>query len=75
MAEMSRPRWQVSSQQETTVPGAAGQITRGVRVTYTMANGTTGSVFITHNEYSPDIVRERVENAVRAHEAVSQLRG
>jgi hypothetical protein len=69
------PRWQVSSVQETTQPGAAGQITRGVRVSYTMANGTTGSVFVPANEYKPDIVKDRVEQAVRSHEAVQQLRG
>lgn len=75
MNQNTTPRWQVSSVQETTQPGTSGQILRGVRVTYTMANGTSGSVFIAATEYRPDVVKERVEQAVRAHEAVSQLRG
>lgn len=75
MNQNNPPRWQVSSVAETTQPGAAGQIVRGVRVTYTMANGTTGSVFINATDYKPDIVKDRVEQAVRAHEAIAQLRG
>lgn len=72
---MTRARWTVSGQQETTQPGASGVIVRGVRVSYTMANGTSGSVFVAANEYTPDVVKARIEEAVRSHEAVSQLHG
>lgn len=75
MNQNNPPRWQVSSVAETTQPGAVGQIIRGVRVTYTMANGTSGSIFVPTNEYKPDVVRDRLEQAVRAHEAIAQLRG
>lgn len=59
-APVSATGWHVTSQQEVTDLGPGGQFTRGYRITFALATGTPGSVFIPRTAYTEDNVRSAI---------------
>lgn len=52
--------WKVVSQQETVQASPQGGVTRGVTVTFTLANGTSGTVFVPDAMFNPNNVRAAI---------------
>lgn len=67
--------WTVGSQTETYEPGPNGQITRGVRVYFTLPSGVGGSVFIPEAQYNPVNVRAAIAAKASMIADVSNLTG
>lgn len=67
------PAWTVISQAETmgiTPTGAAGS---GIKVTFRLADGTTGSVFVPDAQYTAENVRAAILARVAVLQAVKGL--
>lgn len=75
MADSAKPTWSVVSQREDFGPNAAGNYVQGVVVSFRTASGSTGSVFVPAAEYTVDRVREVVDSAAKAMQAVDSLQG
>lgn len=75
MNQQTAPQWTVVSQQETARPMAGGQVSRGVMVTFRLATGEQGSVFVDDAHYNADAVRALILERVQQINAVRQLRG
>lgn len=76
MASDSAPTWQVVAQREDIQANPNGQgFTSGVVITFKVASGATGSVFIPDADYSVERAREAIGAKATAMEAVGQLQG
>ena len=71
----SQPSWRVTGQQETTAIGPNGDFTRGVDVTFQLASGTMGSVFVAESQLTPDRVRELVAEKAERLATIDNLAG
>lgn len=72
----TQPAWTITSQIPTVDLDAAGKAVRGVRVGYVItATGVSDTVFLPLARYNPDTVKAAVAEAVKNHNAVSQLQG
>lgn len=67
--------WRIVSQQETTRPDNSGRFVSGVLVMFQTSNGLTGSVFVPDQQYTPDVVRQLVQQRVDLMTAVHTLEG
>lgn len=75
MAPDTAPAWTVTQQAETTDLGPDGNYQPGIRVTFRLANGTVGSVFVPHAGYSVENVRRLIADKAESLAAVADLRG
>lgn len=75
MPDKDAPTWTVISQTEDFGANTSGQYVPGVRVSFRVASGAVGSVFIPTAEYSVDRAREVIGATAMAMEAVSKLSG
>jgi hypothetical protein len=67
--------WQVISQQEVTGQDGNGDYVQGVRVTFQLSTGTTGSVFIPDRLYNEQVVADRITMAAIRMANVDNLSG
>jgi hypothetical protein len=67
--------WRVTAQQETMLPGASGQFTKGVQVMFTTAKGNTASVFCPDAQYSTEVIRGLIAAKAAVLDATSDLAG
>jgi hypothetical protein len=72
---MASVTWTIVGQQATTGQDAAGDYQKGVDVTFQLATGTTGTVFIPQIKYTPENVAVAVTKAARHLNAVDNLTG
>ena len=75
MAPETSAAWTVTQQAEATDLGPTGNYEPGVRVTFRLANGTVGSVFVPHTGYSVERVRQLIAERAATLAAVAELRG
>jgi hypothetical protein len=74
-SDTQTPAWRVTSQQESTQPGANGTYTKGVIVSFALVTGEQGSVFVPQTQYNPDNVRAMIAAKAATLAAVSALEG
>jgi len=67
------PAWSVISQAETMGIGPTGTAGSGVKVTFRLSDGTTGSVFVPDAQYTPEQVKAAITARVGAFQAVKGL--
>lgn len=67
--------WRVVSQQETTEPNQAGQLSRGYRIYFVLPSGTQGSVFVPATKYNPANVQAAIAHQAGLVADVDQLSG
>lgn len=67
--------WTVTTQQEASRPDATGRYVEGVVIGFTTTNGLIGTVFIPHNQYNPDNVKDVIMKKVEAMQAIQGLKG
>lgn len=70
---MPQTQWKVTSQQETTQAYPGQGIQKGVTVTFTLADGTTGSVFVPDSQYNVTNVQAAIAARAGQLEAVGKL--
>lgn len=70
---MPQTQWKVTAQQETTQAYPGQGIQKGVTVTFQLADGTTGSVFVPDAQYNADNVRAAIATRAYQLEQVGQL--
>ncbi len=73
MAQTGAPTWEVTSQQERTMPGPDGRLVSGVVVAFRTAVGNNGTVFIPDATYSPNEAARKVGERAAVMDAVSGL--
>lgn len=69
------PAWTVTGQQETADIGPDGIYVPGVRVSFRMASGQSGQVFVPNAAYTPDNVRQAIQDRADTLAAVAALQG
>lgn len=69
------PAWEIIGQREDFRPGPTGAFVPGIVVTFRTATGATGSVFVSHAEYSVERVRQAVATRAAAMDDVAALHG
>jgi len=67
------PAWTVISQSETMGIGPSGAAGSGVKVTFRLADGTTGSVFVPDAQFNAENVRAAITARVAVIESVKGL--
>jgi hypothetical protein len=67
--------WTVTAVQETTDLTDSGQAAKGNRVTFQLADGTFGSVFLPGASFTPDAVKAAIAVKAATLEAVKGLTG
>jgi hypothetical protein len=67
------PAWTVISQSETMGIGPNGGAGSGVKVTFRLADGTTGSVFVPDAQYTAENVKAAISARVDVLTAVKGL--
>ena len=67
--------WKVISQQEQTVQGQDGRFGPGVRVTFQVDGGATGTVDVPHAQYNAEMVRMLIEAKVAHMGNIAGLSG
>ena len=67
------PSWKVTGQHETTDVGPAGLFVQGYRVTFVLADGTVGSVFVPKDRYTVANVMAAIAPHAAELEAVAAL--
>lgn len=72
---MTPPAWTVTGQLETADIGPQGTYVPGVKVTFRLASGQTGSVFVAQADYAVDAVARAIADKVATMTAVAQLQG
>ncbi len=75
MDDSARPAWEVTGQAETVEQGPSGTFVPGVRVTFRVASGAMGSVFIPQADYTVETARTRIDAAAATVAGVQALRG
>ena len=70
---MSDPQWKVTAQQTATGQDSNGSFVRGRNITYQLADGTSGSVFVPNSNYTPDAVKAAIAADAEKVQAVAQL--
>lgn len=65
--------WKVTGQQETTQRGPTGQLVQGIKVMFTLGDGTNGSVFVPEQSYSVATVHTMIADRAAQLAAVSNL--
>lgn len=71
----SSPRWTVTGQREDMQVGPAGTFVPGVVVSFRTTSGATGSVFVPHESYTVDKVRQLIDARAEVMEGVAGLEG
>lgn len=69
------PAWSVINQVQTTRPDASGSFVRGITVTFRLANGNVGSVFVSEDDYSAENVQALINDRAEVMQAVADLKG
>lgn len=67
--------WRVTGSIEGLGPSPQGGYVRGVTATWRASNGTSGEVFLTAANFTPENVTAAVSEAVKAHAAALGLSG
>lgn len=67
------PSWKIVKQPEATGQDASGNFVRGRNVTYQLADGTTGTVFIPAANLTPDFVKAAVQDDAERTAAIAKL--
>lgn len=67
------PRWKVTGQQTASGQDTNGSFVRGRNITYQLADGTTGSVFVPNSSYTPEAVKAAIAADADKVAAVSML--
>lgn len=75
MATESAPAWTIIGQAENYANDDQGAFVPGVTVTFQLASGQVGSVFVPNGKYTPEQVRAAVSARADAMRAVSGLQG
>lgn len=75
MADRSEPTWTIIGQAETYATDDAGAFVPGVTITFQLAGGQTGSVFVPNTKYNVANARAAVDARAREMAAVSGLQG
>lgn len=65
--------WKVTLQQQATGQDATGNYVRGRNVTWQLADGTTGTVFIPKNSYTADFVKQAIVDDVAQVASIGKL--
>lgn len=66
-------QWKVTGQAERTVIDATGSAVNVMQVTFTLANGTTGTVNVPLGQYNPATVRQMIAEKAATIAAVADL--
>ena len=72
MSDMD-PAWKVTGQQQGVGPDATGTNVKGRNITYQLADGTIGSVFIPNNAYTVENVKAAIAADAEKLAAVQKL--
>jgi len=75
MAEANTPRWAVTNQLQTQGQAPGGLYVPGMEVTFTLANGQSGSVFVPIADYTEAKVQQAIEARAAVMMAVAGLSG
>lgn len=67
------PKWKVTQQQTASGQDANGSFVRGRNITYQLADGTTGVVFVANTSYTPEAVKAAIAADAEKVAAVAQL--
>lgn len=67
--------WTVTTQQEASRPDATGRYVEGIVIGFQTMNGLTGTIFVPHNQYNPDNVKDLINRKVEAMQAIQGLKG
>jgi hypothetical protein len=67
------PSWQVTTQQERSMPNARGGFDQGVQVGFRTKGGLEGSVFVPNAQYDAAHVKELIAARVASMESVQAL--
>lgn len=67
------PNWQVTDVMETMAQDATGRYARGKQVTFQLASGAVGTVFIPDANFTPDTVKSAIMRAAANLHAVVNL--
>lgn len=73
MAQEAAPKYTVVSQQETTQMAPDGTFQPGVRVTFRLATGQQGSVFLPDSQYTVQNVAEAIGKKAQLMESIGKL--
>lgn len=69
------PRWRIVGQREANRQDEQGRYVAGVIITFQMADGTAGSVFVPQSQYNADNVRNLINTRAAVMESVTGLSG
>lgn len=69
------PTWRVTGQVEQSQVNASGQLSPGVRVSFTTGAGHSGSIWVPNTAYSVETVRTMIANQAGILDAVGSLTG
>lgn len=67
------PKWKITGQPQASGPDGNGGFTRGRNVTYQLADGTTGTVFVPNANLTPDFVKAAIDDDAARVAAIAQL--
>ena len=70
---MSDPQWKVTGQQAATGQDSNGSFVRGRNITYQLADGTSGSVFVPNSNYTAEAVKAAIAADAEKVAAVAKL--
>lgn len=73
MTHPTHATWNVISQLQKTDVGPTGQLVQGYEVTFATGSGHVGSVFVPNAKYTPDTVREMIQDQADLMDAVGSL--
>ena len=76
---MTQPKqavtWTVTTQTEATQRGPDNTFMPGVSVGFRLSTGQSGTVFVPHNLFTPDFVREQVQAKAELMQRIAGLSG
>ena len=69
------PRWRIVGQREANRQDEQGRYVAGVIITFQMADGTSGSVFVPQSQYNAENVKNLINTRAAVIESVTGLSG
>lgn len=67
------PSWTVTDVSETTDQDGTGRYSKGKTVTFQLASGLTGTIFVPNTSWQPDTVKGMIAQAAAKLDAVANL--
>lgn len=71
----SQTSWVVISQTPGLGKLPSGMFGQGINIVFTLENGTSGSVFVPNEDYTPEKVRQAIHDRASIMHSVSNLSG